>query len=167
MIRNAIQNDIGDILSIYDDAILNTTAVYTYDPFDLEYAQQWYKKKVQDYWPVLVYEIDNKVAGFATFGSFRDWPAYQYTIEHSIYVHPNYRRQGIAMYLMKELINIAEARDYAVIVAGIDADNEGSLALHKKLGFNEVGLIKKAGYKFDRWLNLAFYQLSLPGPKNI
>lgn len=165
MIRKASEKDLKDILEIYNDAILNTTAIYAYKIQTLEYEKQWYEKKKQDEYPVLVFEKDDMVVGFATFGPFREWPAYKYTIEHSIYVHKNYRNQGIATKLMEEIIKIADKREYATLVAGIDAANEGSIKLHKKIGFKYSGTITKAGFKFGKWLNLTFYQLNLTGPK--
>lgn len=164
MLRPGKVEDMAGILEIYNDAILHTTAVYTYAPFDQAYGQKWFKAKEAGNWPLLVAEEDGKIAGFATFGSFRDWPAYKYTIEHSIYIHPAYRHKGLASQLMQRLIAIANEREFATLVAGIDGENEASLALHVKLGFKKVGEIKKAGYKFGRWLTLAFYQLDLQGP---
>ncbi len=165
MIREANEKDLKDILEIYNDAILNTTAIYAYKIQTLEERKQWYEKKKQDGYPVLVFEENDKVIGFATFGPFREWPAYKYTIEHSIYVHKDYRNQGIATKLMKEIIKIADEREYATLVAGIDAANEGSIKMHEKIGFKHSGTVTKAGFKFGKWLDLAFYQLDLTGPK--
>ena len=165
MIREATETDVMDMLEIYNDAILNTTAVYTYKPQTLESRQIWYNQKLEEGYPMLVCEQDDKVVGFATFGPFRPWPAYKYTIEHSVYVHKDYRNQRIATKLMQELIKIANDREYATLVAGIDAANEGSIKMHERMGFECSGVIKKAGFKFDKWLDLAFYQLDLKGPK--
>ncbi|MEB6342300.1 GNAT family N-acetyltransferase [Mammaliicoccus sciuri] len=161
MIRLANEEDLKDILYIYNDAIKNTTAVYTYDETTLEERHKWFNTKVENNQPVIVYEVDGQVAGFATYGSFRDWPAYQYTIEHSIYVNPDFRRQGIASKLLLEIIDLAKKNGYKTIVAGIDGDNQGSIDLHKKLGFKYSGKIEKVGYKFDKWLDLDFYQIFL------
>jgi L-amino acid N-acyltransferase len=165
MIKEATEQDLMDILEIYNDAILNTTAVYTYKPQTLESRQIWYKQKLEEGYPILVCEQDDKVVGFATFGPFRPWAAYKYTIEHSVYVHNDYRNQRIATKLMQELIKIANEREYATLVAGIDATNESSIKMHERMGFELSGVIKKVGYKFDKWLDLAFYQLDLKGPK--
>lgn len=165
MIREASEKDLEDILEIYNDAIVNTTAIYTYKPETLEEKKQWYEKKKQGGYPLLVFEEDNRVVGFATFGPFRAWPAYKYTIEHSIYVHKDYRNHGIATKLMKEIIKIANEREYATLVAGIDANNKGSIKMHEKMGFKYSGTVTKAGFKFGKWLDLAFYQLNLVGPK--
>ncbi|MGR3778665.1 GNAT family N-acetyltransferase [Bacillus paramycoides] len=164
MIREATKKDLTFILDIYNDAILNTTAVYAYKPVTLENRIDWYEQKQADGYPILVYEQDNKVVGFATFGPFRAWPAYKYSIEHSVYVNKEYRKNGIGTSLMKALIAIAKEREYMTFIAGIDAENEKSIAMHKNYGFVYSGTISKAGYKFNRWLDLAFYQLELNGP---
>lgn len=161
MIRKADKNDLDDILEIYNDAILNTTAVYDYKSHTLNDITKWYDKKNQDGYPLLVIEQNGKAVAFATFGEFRAWPAYKYTIEHSVYVNKNYRKKGMGMKLMKEIIKIACERGYVTLVVGIDAENEASIRMHQKLGFEFSGIIKKAGFKFDKWLDLAFYQLDL------
>ncbi|MDM5334125.1 N-acetyltransferase family protein [Ureibacillus composti] len=165
MIREATSKDLSDILEIYNDAILHTTAVYTYKPQTLGSRQTWYEQKKEAGYPILVFELDEKAVGFATFGPFRAWPAYKYSIEHSIYVDKNYRKKGIGTALLKELIAIAKEREYMTLIAGIDAQNEKSIDMHKNFGFVYSGTIKKAGFKFNRWLDLAFYQLELNGPK--
>ena len=161
MIRFARKEDLPDILNIYNDAITNTTAIYTYDPKELEERVQWFEAKAMADEPIWVYVKDNHVVGYATYGSFRDWPAYLYSIEHSIYVDPKYRGQGIASQLLTTLIQHAKDNNYRTIVAGIDASNEGSIQLHKKFNFTHAGTITNVGYKFERWLDLAFYQLDL------
>ncbi|MDO6450866.1 GNAT family N-acetyltransferase [Oceanobacillus profundus] len=166
MIREATEKDLMGILHIYNDAILHSTAVYAYKPQTLESRQQWYEQKMEEGYPILVCEQDNKVAGFATFGPFRAWPAYKYTIEHSVYVNKEYQKRGVGTSLMKELIAIAKEREYMTLVAGIDAANEKSIAMHKNFGFVYSGIIEKAGFKFNKWIDLTFYQLELNGPEN-
>jgi len=77
----------------------------------LDDRKQWYEKKKQDGYLVLVFEKGDKVVAFATFGPFRAWPAYKYTIEHSVYVHASCRKEGIATKLMQELIKIANEKN--------------------------------------------------------
>lgn len=166
MIREANEKDLEDILEIYNDAILNTTAVYDYSAHTLEDRRQWYEKKQQEGYPLLVFEVDSKAVAYATFGPFRERPAYKYTVEHSVYVHKDYRCRGIGSKLMREIIAVAGEREYATLVAGIDASNEDSIIMHEKLGFKFSGSIRRAGYKFGKWLDLAFYQLDLKGPLN-
>jgi L-amino acid N-acyltransferase len=164
VIRFAQEKDLQNILDIYNDAVLHTTAVYTYKAQTLESREIWFKQKRDEGYPVVVYELDNKVVGFATFGPFRPWPAYKYSIEHSIYVDSNYQRKGIASSLLKEIISIANKQEYKTLIGGIDAANDKSIAMHEKFGFVHAGTIKNAGYKFNTWLDLAFYQLNLDGP---
>lgn len=166
MIRSAVENDLYGILEIYNDAILNTNAVYTYRIQTLQERKSWFNKKKEDNFPVLVFEEKNKVIGFATFGPFRAWQAYKYTIEHSVYVHKEHRNYGVGTALVKQIIKKANEREFATLVAGIDASNEKSIRMHEKLGFQYCGIIKRAGYKFGQWLDLAFYQLNLKGPEN-
>ncbi|UTR08200.1 GNAT family N-acetyltransferase [Alkalihalobacillus sp. LMS6] len=166
MIRPAEKTDLQEILTIYNHAILHTTSVYSYEPHTLDMRETWYTQKLEANHPILVFEEDNHVIGFATYGSFRAWPAYQYSIEHSIYVDPNQRKKGIASQLLTEIIALAKQNGYKTMIAGIDASNEQSIGLHKKFGFTYSGTIEKAGYKFDRWLDLAFYQLIFDSKKS-
>jgi len=165
MIREATKKDLMDILEIYNDAILNTTAIYDYKTHTLEDRIQWYEKRKQDGYPLLVSEKNDKVVGFATYGSFRAYPAFKYTIEHSVYVHKDYRNLGIGKTLLKELIDIANVDEYATMVACIDSLNENSIKIHEKFGFKYSGTVTKAGFKFGKWLDLVLYQLDLTGPK--
>ena len=164
MIRFATEQDAQAIVEIYNDAILNTTAVYKYEVESLLDRQNWLKQKEQDGFPVLIFEDNGEVAGFATYGPFRVYPAYHYTVENSVYVHPQHTRKGIASKLMRALIDHAEHAGYKTIVACIDTDNEASIVMHEKFGFTKSGVIENAGYKFNRWLHLGLYQLQLTGP---
>ncbi|MFC0211461.1 GNAT family N-acetyltransferase [Paenibacillus chartarius] len=164
MLRAAEEQDLPAITNIYNDAIVNTTAVYHYEPQTLDNRLQWFREKRIGGFPLIVLEQEGHVAGFATYGPFRAWPAYKYTIEHSLYVDRQYRGQGAGRTLLQELIRLAAREGYATMVAGIDASNETSIALHRKLGFTHSGTIRRAGFKFGRWLDLAFYQLDLDGP---
>ncbi len=160
-IRLAQPTDIPGILEIYNDAILNTTAVYTYEARPLEWMEQWFIEKQDKELPVFVAEFAGRVAGYTSYGPFRPWPAYQYSVEHSIYVNKDFRRQGIAKKLLRVLIDKAEASGLHTIVAGIDSENTVSIGLHQEFGFREAGMLAQVGYKFGRWLDLQFMQLIL------
>lgn len=165
MIRSMEERDVPEVLAIYNDIILTSTAVYINEPQTLKEKQQWYTERNQAGYPLLVYEEEGEVAGFATYSQFRPYPGYQYTMEHSVYVHKAHYQKGIATKLMHELIQIAEAQGVKTLVAGIDGNNMGSVKAHEKLGFEYAGTIKNAGIKFGQWLDLVFYQLHLTGPK--
>ncbi|HHC8900182.1 TPA: N-acetyltransferase family protein [Staphylococcus aureus] len=161
MIRCAKKEDLNAILAIYNDAIINTTAVYTYKPQTIDERIAWFETKQRNHEPIFVFEENGSVLGFATFGSFRPWPAYQYTIEHSIYVDASARGKGIASQLLQRLIVEAKAKGYHTLVAGIDASNEASIKLHQKFAFKHAGTLTNVGFKFNQWLDLAFYELDL------
>ena len=158
----------ASILEILNDSVVNSTALYDYEPRKLESMTGWFASKNSGNFPVVGAVADGTEAGkenlmgFATYGRFRgDWPAYQYSVEHSVYVHPHHRGKGVAKALMTELIAIATKQQYHTMIGGIDAENAGSIALHTKLGFKHAGTLQHVGYKFDRWLDLSFYQLML------
>ena len=153
------------ILAILNDAIVTSTALFDYEPRAPETMVEWFRAKKARQFAVLGAEGDDgELLGFASYGTFRAWPAYKYTIEHSVYVHRDHRRKGVARELMRRLIAEAEQQSYHVMVAGIDAANSASIALHEQLGFARCGVIHHAGFKFGRWLDLVFYELRLRTP---
>ncbi len=163
-IRNANDNDLVQLLDIYNDIILHTTAVYQYELHTLQMRNEWFMMKQQQGFPVFVAEEDDRIAGFSTIGTFRQWQAYKYSVENSVYVAAYQRGKGIGKLLLKPLIDAARNMDMHTIIAGIDATNEISLRLHKNFGFEEVAHFKQVGYKFNRWLDLKFLQLILQTP---
>jgi L-amino acid N-acyltransferase len=163
-IRPARETDLPDILEIYNHVILNTTAVYQYVPQTLEMRKAWYDGKIKDGYPLFVAEDAGRVVGLSTYGPFRAWAAYKYTVENSVYVAADQRGKGIARLLMQPLIDAARAHDYHAIIASIDATNAASLQLHRSFGFEEVAHFKQVGYKFGRWLDLKFLELLLETP---
>lgn len=153
------------ILDILNEAIANSTALYDYKPRTPDSMAGWFKAKEAGNFPVIGLVSDaSELLGFASYGSFRAWPAYKYTVEHSVYVHHLHRRRGLGEQLLQALLAQARAQGVHVLVGGIDAANQGSIALHAKLGFEHAGTIRQAGFKFGRWLDLAFYQLILDTP---
>ena len=150
------------ILDIFNEQILNSTALYEYQPRSMDNMVSWFEKKEKGHFPIVgVVNEQGRLMGFASYGTFRDWPAYQYTVEHSVYVHPDFRGQGLGVVLMKQLIEEARRQQYHVMIGGIDASNPASIAMHKKLGFTHAGTLKQVGFKFERWLDLDFYHLFL------
>lgn len=153
------------ILTIFNDAIANSTALYDYKPRAPESMVTWFEAKAKGRYPVIGVESEaGELMGFASYGSFRAWPAYKYSIEHSIYVDARFRGRGLGRLLLKEVIAAAQGQDYHVMVGGIDAANAVSIKLHESLGFHHCGTVQQAGFKFGRWLDLAFYQLILRTP---
>lgn len=161
IIRPAKTKDVKVILDIINHEILHSTVVYDYQQRSYEQQRSWFEKKSQDNMPVLVAENEGKVVGFGTFGIFRPWDAYRFSVEHSIYTHHNSRGMGIGKLIMTELITLATEQGFHTMIAGVDASNRGSYEFHKKFGFQEIGTFKEVGYKFDKWLDLIFMQLFL------
>jgi len=148
----------GAILEILNEAIVNSTALYDYKPRPAEAMAGWFKAKDAGRFPVIGALGDQALLGFASYGSFRAWPAYKYTVEHSVYVHRDHRGKGIGIALMRKLLDAAREQDYHVMVGGIDATNAASLKLHAKFGFEQVAHFRQVGWKFERWLDLVFLQ---------
>jgi L-amino acid N-acyltransferase len=160
-IRLVETSDLPSVTEIYNDAIVNTTAVYSYEPVSLENRQQWLNDKAKQNLPVFVAETEGQVVGFSSYGPFRAWPAYLHTVENSIYVHPEYRGQGIGKALIPPLLESAKKHNMHTMIAGIDASNTPSIQLHQGFGFEKVAHFKHVGFKFNRWLDLVFMQLML------
>jgi len=167
-IRDAQESDLPAILEIYNEVIVNTTAVYSELPHTLQMRKDWYYDRVNNNFPVFVAVIDGNIAGFCSFGHFRVWPCYRYTAELSVYVDTSYRGKGISKIMLQVLIERAEQMNIHALLAGISADNEISVNLHRSFGFAEVAHFKEVGYKFGRWLDLKFLELILSNsPKAI
>ena len=156
-----------EILAIFNDAILHTTALYEYAPRTPAFMETWFAAKEQGRYPVIgAIDADGSLAGFASYGPFRAFPAFNYSVEHSVYVHPEKRGLGVGRLLLRELVSTAARQDYHTVIGAIDSANAASVRLHTSLGFTPCGRIAQAGYKFGRWLDLDFYQRILPTPTN-
>jgi L-amino acid N-acyltransferase len=155
----------GPILDIFNDAIVNSTALYDYQPRAPASMAGWFQAKAAGRFPVIGAEDDEgTLLGFASYGTFRAWPAYKYSVEHSVYVRTGQRGQGLGAALMERLIATAQEQERHVMVGGIDMANAASISLHERLGFTHAGTIRQAGFKFGRWLDLGFWQLLLDTP---
>jgi phosphinothricin acetyltransferase len=164
LIRLASESDLPAMLQIYNEVIINTTAIYQYNPQSAESRELWFRTKREEGFKVFIAESEGKIAGFSTLGHFRNWPAYKYSVENSVYVDEYFRNQGIGKLLLSATIDAARELNMHTMVAGIDDSNSASIRLHEKLGFVEVAYFKEVGYKFGRWLNLKFLQLILDTP---
>jgi len=155
------------ILEILNEAIVNSTALYDYVPRPPQAMAGWFAAKRANSFPV-VGAVDGagRLAGFASWGTFRAFPAYKYTVEHSVYVHRDFRGRGLGQYLLLELVRRARSAQVHVLVGCIDASNAASIALHRRLGFEHCGTFRQVGFKFGGWLDAAFYQLNLAGPEH-
>jgi L-amino acid N-acyltransferase YncA len=161
-IRPATLDDLGAILDIYNDAVLTTTATYDYEPRSMDHRVAWYEDHLRNGYPIFVAVDGNgNVIGWSSLSRFHDRMGYRFTSENSIYVAATHRGQGIGKQLLEPLIASAKEKKLRAIIAVIDADNAASIKLHEKYGFEHVGRFKKVGYKFNRWLDVAYMELLL------
>lgn len=161
IIRHATRDDAAAIAEIYNEAVINTVAIWNDDTVSAENRIAWMEAHWDKGYPVFVATLDDEVAGYATFSDFRDFDGFQYTVENSIYVHPNFQGRGIGGALLNKTINAAREAGKHVLVAAIEGSNEGSTALHKKYGFQRVGLLPQVGTKNGRWLDMLLMQVML------
>jgi L-amino acid N-acyltransferase len=157
-ISAAARSQLPQILAIYNEVIRNTTAVYSDSEVTLADREAWYDAKHRQGFPILVAADDSGVLGFGTYGDFRAWPCYRHSVEHSVHVRADCRRRGIGRALVLALLEAAAGAGKHVMIAGIDAENVTSIALHETLGFKVVGHFHEVGFKFGRWLDLKFMQ---------
>ena len=160
-IRTATEDDLPRLLEIYNDIIINTTAVYDYEPHTIEMRKQWWETKQTQGFPVFVAEDEGQILGFSSIGPFRAWAAYKYSVENSVYVASEARGKGVGKLLIPPLLDASKNLGMHTVIAGIDATNEASIKLHKRFGFEEVAHFKQVGWKFERWLDLKFLQVMI------
>lgn len=164
IIRPADRVDVPAILEIYNDAVLKTTASYDYEPRSLAHRLAWFEDHQRNDLPVFVAEQRGQVLGWSALGRFHDRMGYQFTLENSIYISEAFRGRGIGKQLLAPLLAAARARAIHVIVAVVDAENQASVRLHARFGFEIVGRLREAGFKFGRWLDVIYMQLTLSTP---
>ena len=164
MIRDATEHDLPAIRAIYNDAVLNTTAIWNEQPVDLANRQAWFSARQAQQYPILVTVDNDEVTGYASFGDWRPFEGFRYSVEHSVYVRNDQRGKGLGPRLMQALIERARSCGKHVMVAAIESGNLASICLHERLGFVTTGQMPQVGIKFGRWLDLTFMQLTLnPG----
>ena len=160
-LRDATVDDLSGIMEIYNDAVVNTTAIWNEVLVDLENRKEWFAARKARGFPVIVAILDGKVAGYASYGDWRAFDGYRHTVENSVYVRADRRGCGIGRDLLAELIVRARAVGKHAMVAAIEAGNAGSIRLHERLGFETTGTLPQVGVKFGTWLDLTFMHLIL------
>ncbi len=164
MIRDATEKDLPAIRDIYNDAVRNTTAIWNEQPVDLANRLAWFNARRAQGYPILVAVENDEVTGYSSFGDWRPFEGFRYSVEHSVYVRNDQRGKGLGPRLMQVLIERARSAGKYVMVAAIESGNQASIRLHERLGFVTTGQMPQVGIKFGRWLDLTFMQLALnPG----
>ena len=159
--HDATESDLEGLVGIYNEVIANSTAVFTNLPVTVEERRRWWQARTAQGYPVLIARDEQGVAAFGSFGDFRTWPGYRFTVEHTLHVRADARGRGIGTKLLRALIARAGALGKHVMIAGVDADSAASIRFHERLGFTRAGRLCAVGYKFDRWLDLVFLQRSI------
>jgi L-amino acid N-acyltransferase YncA len=162
IVREATRNDLAAILEIYNEAVLNTTATYDYEPRTMEQRIAWYEDHQQHNYPVFIAQNEEgRIVGWSALNPFHARPGYRFTADNSVYVAADQRGRGIGKLLMPPLIEGARRRGLHAIIAAIDTASEASLRLHAAFGFVKVAHLKQVGYKFGRWLDVVYMELLL------
>jgi phosphinothricin acetyltransferase len=160
-VRPAEQPDLEAITDIYNEVLAHSTAIYRDAPTTVQEETEWWNSQCRKGYPVIVAEADGRILGFASFGDFRPWPGFRFTVEGTIHLRPDARRQGTGTILLKELISQAKSLGKHMLVAGVDADNTASLRLLAHMGFEQTAHMREVGYKFGRYLDLILLQYKL------
>ena len=164
LIRDATPDDMPGLLSLYNEIIETSTAVYLYQPVSLQNRLDWLAARRAQGFPVLVAVDGSSVLGFSSFGDWRPSTGYLHTVEHSVHVAAGLRGKGVGRALMIPLFERARALKKHVMIGGIDAENAASIKFHESLGFEKVSHFREVGRKFGRWLDLAQMQKFLDHP---
>lgn len=166
IIRETRREDLPAILEIYNDAVLNTTATYDYEPRTLEHRIAWFEDHQKyDYATFVAEELGGEIVGWSALNRYHDRAGYRFTSENSVYVAACHRGRGVGKLLVPPLIEAAKQRGLHAIIAAIDATNAASIRLHARFGFETVGHFKQTGFKFNRWLDLIYMELLLETPR--
>lgn len=148
------------INDIYNYYVLHSTCTYQEEPELIEDRRRWFGHHGERH-PVIVAVADGQVIGWGSLSAFHARSAYRHTVENSVYVHHEHHQRGIGSLLLEDLIARSRGLGHRVIIAGIDGEQTASVALHEKFGFEKVGHLKQVGFKFGRWLDVIYMQLSL------
>ncbi len=164
-IRQAVGADAAAIAEIYNDAVLNTTAIWNDHVSDAAGRAAWMAERQGAGYPVIVAVEDGMLLGYATYGPFRPHDGYRHSAELSIYVRADLRGKGTGGALLGALAGFAQENGVHVLVGAIEAGNAASIALHRRHGFAETGRLPQVGTKFGRWLDLVFMTKVLGTPE--
>lgn len=156
-IRGATETDLEEMLEIYNDAVVTTTATFDLTPRSMEKQVAWLAEHVPPY-PAIVWAEEGRMLGWGSISPYAPRPAYRFAGEVSVYVETGARRRGVGEALLRELVALGGRHGLHTLVGLITEENEASTRLAEKTGFHRVGLLEEVGFKFGRRLNVAVYQ---------
>ena len=159
-VRLARESDAGPVLKIYSPIVHNTAISFELVPPGLHEMRERMRNILASHvW--LVAEEGPAIAGYAYSSRFRPREAYQWTAEVTVYVDPSQQRKGVARALYEKLFKVKRLQGFRNVIAVIALPNAASVGLHESLGFQAVGVFERAGYKFERWHDVGWWQLRL------
>jgi len=159
-IRSAVESDVPAITDIYNYEILNGWATFDLEPKPLEERLQWFRETQHPHL-IVVAEDAGEVVGWGCLRPFHERMAYRFTAQNSVYIHQDHRGRGVGKLILARLIDQGRENGFHSIMAGISQDNPASDRLHRSLGFEFVGNEREVGYKFERWLDVSWWQVML------
>jgi L-amino acid N-acyltransferase len=160
-IRPATPVDLPAINDIYNHYVLHSTCTYQEVPEPLEGREAWFARHGPQHPVIVAVDAIGSVIGWGSLSGYHARSAYRFTVENSVYLRHDLRGKGVGGLLLAELISLAKSLGHHSIIAGIDADQPASVALHRRAGFEQVGRMKQVGFKFGKWLDVIYMQLML------
>jgi len=160
MVRSATNKDASQITDIYNYYILNTTVTFEKTPISEEDMKERVQQTQAKY-PWLVLEIDGMIQGYAYVIEWKPRGAYRHSVESTVYLRSGQSGNGYGSELYHKLLEVLKQLNVHAVIGGIAQPNEGSIALHEKFGFEKVAHFKEVGYKFEQWVDVAYWQLLL------
>lgn len=163
-IRPVMLDDAQAILDIYNPYIRDTSITFELEPVDLAAMQARISRLLQNGYPYLVAEIAQEVVGYCYVQPWRERAAYYRSVEISTYISPAHHNQHIGSKLVETILPLLIEKRFHLVIAGVTIPNPASIALWQKFNFQRVGSFTEVGYKFDRWLDVEYWELKLPEP---
>ncbi|SDX83654.1 phosphinothricin acetyltransferase [Lutibacter oricola] len=160
MIRKVKLSDALAIADIYNFHVYNTIVTFDLTPVSEEIIKHKIETVTAKY-PWFVFEENNKIVGYAYASCWKDRSAYDATVESSIYLNENSIGKGIGKKLYQHLLDYLKANNFHIVIGGISLPNEASIAIHEKFGFEKVAHFKEVGFKFNKWIDVGYWQLTL------
>jgi phosphinothricin acetyltransferase len=166
-IRDAAPTDFDEITAIYNEILTNSTAIYNDRPVTCQDRLAWRNARLAQGYPVLVATDDNRILGFGSFGDFRPWPGYRFTVEGTVHIHGDARGRGVGTMLLRAIVDRAQTLGKHTMIAGVDSENAASIRFLERFGFQQAGRLHEVGFKFNRFLDLVFMQYWITPPARL
>jgi L-amino acid N-acyltransferase YncA len=162
-VRLVEPSDAESLRRIYNAEVVGSTATFDLRPRTPEEQMAWIAEHRGTYPVVVAVADDGVVLGFGSLSTYRDRPSYATTVENSVYVDAGHRGEGVGRALLEELVRLGSLHGFHSMIARVGGDNTASIALHRACGFEEVGIEREIGRKFNRWLDVSVLQRMLGG----